>query len=137
MNILRGVISSIMSQASVTLIDVQVGETALSATLLGSEHGSSQWRIGQSVDCCFNEMEVAIAKNFSGQLSLRNRLSGKVTAIEVGEILTRVHFLMAEFTVTSVITSRSAQQMELAIGDEILGLVKSNEMNLVLLGAYS
>jgi molybdate transport system regulatory protein len=131
-NNLPGVLSEIESAGSIALLDVMVGEQKFSATLLGSTADFADWQIGMLVQLSFNEMEVAIAKNLQGQISLRNRLPGVVQQIETGKILTRVLFLMQQFTISAVITTRSARAMHLTVGDQIEGLVKSNEMNVIL-----
>nr|WP_314858755.1 TOBE domain-containing protein [uncultured Undibacterium sp.] len=132
MNSLPGILSEIESEGSVALLDVMVGDQKFSATLLGSNTDFSDWQNGMRVQLSFNEMEVAIAKNLQGQISLRNRLPGVIQQIEAGKILTRVHFLMQQFTISAVITTRSARALQLAVGDHIEGLVKSNEMNVIL-----
>jgi molybdate transport system regulatory protein len=131
-NSLPGVLSEIESEGSVALLDVMVGEQKFSATLLGSTTDFADWQNGMRVQLSFNEMEVAIAKNLQGQISLRNRLPGVIQQIEAGKILTRVHFLMQQFTISAVITTRSARALQLTVGDHIEGLVKSNEMNVIL-----
>ncbi len=132
MNSLPGVLSEIESEGSVALLDIMVGEQKFSATLLGSSTDFADWQNGMRVQLSFNEMEVAIAKNLQGQISLRNRLPGVIQQIEAGKILTRVHFLMQQFTISAVITTRSARALQLTVGDHIEGLVKSNEMNVIL-----
>jgi molybdate transport system regulatory protein len=131
-NSLPGVLNEIESEGSVALLDVMVGEQKFSATLLGSTTDFAGWQNGMRVQLSFNEMEVAIAKNLQGQISLRNRLPGVIQQIEAGKILTRVHFLMQQFTISAVITTRSARALQLTVGDHIEGLVKSNEMNVIL-----
>jgi molybdate transport system regulatory protein len=79
----------------------------------------------------FKETEVALAKNLSGMISLRNRFHGIVNAIEAGQVLTKVSFEADGAAITSIITTRSALAMQIAIGDAVEGLVKANEMTLV------
>ncbi|MBC3872771.1 TOBE domain-containing protein [Undibacterium flavidum] len=132
MNKLPGRIISIETEGSIALIEVAVGELRLSASLLGATEELLAWELDQEVDLIFNEMEVAIAKNLSGQISLRNRLQGKIVGLEIGKVLARVVFIVDRIhLISAVITSRSAIKLELRLGDEIEGLVKSNEMNLI------
>lgn len=136
MNKLPGKITSIETEGSIALIEVAVGELRLSASLLGAAEEFLSWELNQEVDLIFNEMEVAIAKNLSGQISLRNRLQGKIVGLEIGKVLARVVFMVDHaHLISAVITSRSALKLELRLGDEIEGLVKSNEMNLIRSGA--
>ncbi len=131
MNTLHGHIAAIEAHGSVAIVDVTVAAHRFTATLLGSEDQLAAWGVGQAVSLLFKETEVSIAKNLSGQISMRNRLPGKVTAIEVGQVLTRVLLDMDGCLISSVITSRSARGLQLAVGDTIEGLVKSNEMSLI------
>lgn len=121
----------IASQDSIAIVDVQVGARRFTATLLAASADLLQWEEGQQIVLCFNEMEVALAKNLQGELSLRNRFPGVVVSIELGKLLTRVVFKMDEHIVRSVITTRSALAMQIQVGDQVEGLVKSNEMNLM------
>lgn len=134
MNSLSGHIISIEAHGSVAIVDVAVATHRFTATLLGSAEQLASWKNGQSVRLLFKETEVALAKNLSGQISLRNRFPGSVTKIEIGQVLTRVIINMNNFEISSVITSRSARGLQLALGDQVEGLVKSNEMSLLALG---
>lgn len=135
MNQINGHITAIDHEGSIALLDVALGDLRLSATILGEAQALSLWKIGQLVRVHFNEMEVAVAKNLSGQISLRNRLPGVITSLEWGRILTRVCFLVqtagVEIVLDAVITTRSARHLQLSVGDQIEGLVKSNEMHVV------
>jgi molybdate transport system regulatory protein len=132
MNILSGHIAAIEAHGSVAIVDVTVAEHRFTATLLGSPEHLANWKTGQSVQLLFKESEVALAKNLSGQISLRNRMPGTIVAVEVGQVLTRAIIDMDGLMISSVITSRSARGLQLAIGDQVEGLVKSNEMSLLL-----
>ena len=135
MNQVIGHILAIEHEASIALLDVGLGDLRLSATILGEAQSLSLWKIGQPVQLQFNEMEVAVAKNLSGHISLRNRLPGTIMSLEWGRILTRVRFQVqvtgTEIAVDAVITTRSARHLQLTVGDQIEGLVKSNEMHVL------
>ncbi|MBI3712218.1 MAG: TOBE domain-containing protein [Burkholderiales bacterium] len=135
MNQINGHILAIDHEGSIALLDVVLGDLRLSATILGEAQTLGLWKIEQPVQLQFNEMEVAIAKNLSGQISLRNRLPGTIMALEWGRILTRVSFQVlaagTEMLFDAVITTRSARHLQLAVGDQIEGLVKSNEMHVL------
>lgn len=136
MNRLIGKIISIESEGSISLVEVAVGAHTLSATLLGCRDEIFGFSLHQEIALLFNEMEVAIAKNLSGQISLRNRLPGEIVSLESGKILTRVVYLIDQtYLVNAVITTRSASKLALKLGDQIEGLIKSNEMNLASLEA--
>lgn len=131
MNTLSGHIVAIEAHGSIAIIDVAVDGNHFTATLLGSAEQLAAWKIGQPARLLFKETEVALAKNLSGQISMRNRMPGTVIALEVGQVLTRVVFDMQGVHINSVITSRSARGLQIAVGDAVEGLVKSNEMSVL------
>lgn len=133
MNCITGAIVAVHHQESIVLVDVSCKGLLLSALQLDNREMPQRWQAGQEVNVLFNETEVALAKNLNGELSMRNRLPGKIIAIEHGEVLCRVLFELdgaANEKISAVITARSALAMRLQVADPIEGLVKSTEMNL-------
>jgi molybdopterin-binding protein len=63
-------------------------------------------------------------------LSARNRLSGKVVEIEVGDIVVHVVVRVGDNVIESVITKRSAEEMKLKVGDTVSAVIKSTEVML-------
>ncbi|HEY8027539.1 MAG TPA: TOBE domain-containing protein [Burkholderiaceae bacterium] len=134
MNRLSGHIAAIAVEGSIALVDVAVGTRLYTAMLLGAGADDQVWRPGAAVTLVFKETEVALARNLSGAISLRNRLQGIVSAIEKGRLLSRVIFTVDGMPVSSVITTRSLDGLQLEVGAAVEGLVKSNEMSVVLEG---
>lgn len=130
MNRLPGTIVAVEAYGSVAVVEVAVGARLFTASLLGSGEAAAQWPAGARVSLLFKETEVALAKNLSGQISLRNRMPATITALEPGRLLTRVWLEMDGLRFSSLITTRSAQGMQLAVGQQVEGLVKSNEVGL-------
>jgi molybdate transport system regulatory protein len=83
----------------------------------------------------FKETEVALAKNLSGLISLRNRIPAIVRSVERGQVLTKVGLNIDGYPLTSVITTKSSHLLQLAVGDEVEGLVKANEMSIMRIAA--
>jgi molybdopterin-binding protein len=133
MNSFEGRIVQIQSHESVAIVDISDGINNFTVTMLGQVHDLEKMKIGRNVKVFFSEMEVALAKNLEGYISMRNRFLGVVTKIESGELLTRIVFVMNGIEISSVITTRSAKKLALKLGDQIEGLVKSNEMNIELM----
>lgn len=61
-------------------------------------------------------------------LSARNRLRGRITAIDRGPVSTKVRIDIGGRTVTSVITTEAADELQLAQGDEVDAVVKSSDI---------
>ena len=63
------------------------------------------------------------------QLSGRNQLKGKVTAVELGAVMASIKIEITEpNTITAAITKESAEKLELAEGDDVAAIIKSTEV---------
>jgi molybdopterin-binding protein len=64
------------------------------------------------------------------RLSARNRLIGTVIEVHLGDIMAHVVVKVGDNTMESVITRRSAEEMELRVGDTVAAVIKSTEVML-------
>ena len=64
------------------------------------------------------------------RLSTRNQLSGKVTDVKLGTIMSEITVDIGGQTIVAAITRGSAEQLELAPGDEVTVLIKATEVML-------
>jgi molybdate transport system regulatory protein len=129
-NRLRGRITAVESAGHVLLVDVAVDDKRFSAILLEAA-GAERLQPGAAVTLAFKETEVSLAKNLSGLISLRNRMRTRVRAVEKGKVLAKVTLDYHGAEVVSVITTRSAERLDLKPGDEVEALVKANEMTIL------
>jgi molybdate transport system regulatory protein len=134
MNSLRGKISGIESNGHVSLVDIKVGNDTFSSILLEAPDVASYLKLGNAVMVLFKETEVSLAKNLSGQISLRNRMNAIVKHVRIGEILSEVALDYHGETIVSIVTSRSVKRLGLAEGDKVEALVKANEVALMEAG---
>jgi len=131
MNKLSGIISKIQQSGAILLVDVDVDGHGFSAMLIESAT-QPEWLVAEkTVDIVFKETEVSLAKNLSGQISMRNRMKCIVQQIERGELLSKISLKFQKYIVTSAITTRAVDSLQLAIGDEVEALVKANEVSLM------
>lgn len=70
----------------------------------------------------------APAAGRSVELSARNHLRGRIAHLHVDGLMAEVHVAIGDQQLVSVITRASAERMKLAIGDEVLAIVKSTEV---------
>lgn len=85
----------------------------------------------QKVILTVKPTHIAIGKNISGQLSYSNQLKGVIEEIEEGELLTAVISKVDNIPLQSIITSSSAQRMNLKKGDEITLLIKASDLSIL------
>jgi len=131
MNRLPGTIVKIQQSGAILLVDVEVDGHGFSALLIESATRPEWLQVGNTIDLVFKETEVSLAKNLSGQISMRNRMKCIVQQIERGELLSKISLKFQEYLITSAITTRSVDSLQLAIGDEVEALVKANEVSLM------
>jgi len=131
MNKLPGKISKVQQSGAILLVDVDVDGHGFSALLIESATHQEWLQVGNSIDLVFKETEVTLAKNLSGIISMRNRMKCTVQRIERGELLSKISLKFQEYRITSAITTRAVDSLQLAIGDEVEALVKANEVSLM------
>lgn len=131
MNKLSGKISGIQQSGAIILVDVDVNGHGFSAMLIESATHPEWLQTGNTIDLVFKETEVSLAKNLSGLISMRNRMKCTVQYIERGELLSKISLKFQEHAITSAITTRSVDLLQLTIGDEVEALVKANEVSLM------
>lgn len=61
-------------------------------------------------------------------LSARNKLSGRIERLKLGDIMAHVFVRVGDNIVESVITRTSAEEMNLQVGDSVKVVVKSTEV---------
>jgi molybdopterin-binding protein len=66
-------------------------------------------------------------------INVRNQFRGKVKAIIEGQVVSEVDVETPAGIVTSVITTRSIKDLGLAIGTEVVALVKATEVSIAKL----
>lgn len=66
-------------------------------------------------------------------INARNQFKGKIIEIVTGPVVSEVVVGTPFGSVTSVITTRSINDLELKIGSEVVALVKSTEVSLAKL----
>ena len=130
MNVFRGEIESIQSQGSLSLVTIQVETVPLSAIVIDTSDTVSYLQVNHPVQVIFKETEVILGTGNQKSISLQNKISGTVTAIESSDLLCRVTIQTSLGLVTSVITTRAVQQLQLEPNVEVVAMIKTNEVML-------
>ncbi|MBL8433342.1 TOBE domain-containing protein [Zoogloea sp.] len=66
-------------------------------------------------------------------INVRNQFRGTISEIIEGPVLSEIDVSTPSGIVTSVITTRSVKDLELAVGSEVIAFVKSTEVSLAKL----
>ncbi|MDO9359557.1 MAG: molybdopterin-binding protein [Polaromonas sp.] len=66
-------------------------------------------------------------------INVRNQFKGKVKEIIRGDVMSEIDVETPWGIVTSVITTRSVDHLELAIGSDVVALIKATEVSIAKL----
>ncbi|MSN95962.1 hypothetical protein F1B92_01920 [Campylobacter sp. FMV-PI01] len=77
----------------------------------------------------FKKSSVAVAKN--GEFSHSNNIKVKIKDIEKGEVLSKIVGDKDGIKIESLITTSSANRLDLQIGDEVSFLIKASDVFVV------
>jgi len=87
--------------------------------------------VGTNVHVGVKPTHVALAKEFSGQLSSSNQLQAKVIECENGELLSAVELTCNESVLESIVTLKSSLKMDIKKGDEVTILINASDLFIV------
>jgi molybdopterin-binding protein len=93
-------------------------------------------QIGKRVVLGCKPTSVALAKvtmdhkAFSEMLSYANQIKVQISSMDVGKLLTSVKLNFGDFTLESIVTTQSVKRMHLNERDELLALIKANELSI-------
>ena len=92
--------------------------------------------VGKRVVLVCKPTSIALAnptmdhKVFSEMLSYANQIKVKIVSMDVGCLLSSIKLQFGDFLLESIITSASVERMTLNENDELLALIKANELSI-------
>ena len=91
---------------------------------------SENIQIGTQVKLNCKSSHIAIAKNFSGEVSYSNKLNCEIVSLENGELLSCIHLKIFDTILESIITVNSSKKMGLKVGDNVTAFIKASELSI-------
>ena len=88
-------------------------------------------RAGTSVKALIKETEVIIAPDGECNVSIQNKLKCTLLAIERGKLLSRLKKQFGSNEINSIVPTRALNQLGLREGQDVIALVKVNEVMLL------
>jgi molybdopterin-binding protein len=61
-------------------------------------------------------------------ISARNKLKGKITEINLGDVMAEVTIHAGQNIIDAIITRRSAEELKLKKGDTVVAVIKATEV---------
>lgn len=127
MNKLEAIVSKVKSKDSLNLVFFSFKSLILSMISLDL---SEKIKDGTKVIVSVKPTNITLAKDFEGLLSSSNKLKGKVTFIEEGELLSSVTCDILCISMQSMITTNALKQMNLSLDEEITLLFKASDLSI-------
>jgi molybdopterin-binding protein len=126
-NNFRATVTQIENLENLNIVKFDFCGTVLSMMSLDL---SQEIQIATQVELTAKSTNIAIGKNFSGQLSYSNQLQAKIISLTIGKLLTSVTLSAGDVLFESIITSYSSKKMDLKVGDEVVALIKASELSI-------
>jgi molybdate transport system regulatory protein len=131
MNRIEVKIKQVMNSGGIIMVDMEAAGLTMTALLIDAPHNPVWLKQGNLIYAVFKETEVSIAKDFSGKISLRNKIPCRVVKVERGELMSIIHMTFMDCQIQSAITTRSVDMLELKKDDEVTAMIKANEITLM------
>lgn len=128
MNIFKGNISNIKTSGSLSLVEINVDGIIFKSIIIDTPETAFYLKINNDVKIIFKEAEVVISKGNLENISLQNKVSGLIIKIEKDELLSKITLKTKIGEIRSIITTDAVEQLVLKNGDEVVAMVKTNEM---------
>jgi molybdate transport system regulatory protein len=130
LNTFHGHITGVQTEGSLSLVDARVQDVSFTTIVIETPETAPYLRVGHEIQVMFKETEVSVSKPIKTSSSLQNKLSCRVVNVQKGKLLATVELQHAIGKVYSIITARAVEQLNLQPGDEVLAMIKTNEIML-------
>lgn len=131
MNNLKGHITKIEVSGSLSLVSICINENiTLKSIVIETPETALYLREGNSIQVLFKETEVVIGTLENHAISLQNRISGFVSEIAQGALISRVVVSSEVGNITAIISTNAIKQLEIHQDKKVMAMVKLNEIML-------
>lgn len=127
MNIIDAIITDIKKYENISAVSFDANGVKISMVALELD---SKLQLSTKVKLKAKATNIALAKGINSQISIANQLKAVVVDVVNGEILCSVKLNMQGVALESIITQNSALAMDIKVGDELIALIKSNDISI-------
>lgn len=131
MNRLRGHIEALEVSNKLTLVHIDLNqEVSLLAIVIETPATASYLEVGRNVGLLFKDTAVVLARSGDLPLSLGNRIPGRITSLQSGQLLSLVRMESPVGPLQAVISTAAIGELGLSEGDPVWALINLNEIML-------
>lgn len=120
-------VSQIQKEQNLHIVKFDFEGTALKMMSLDL---NDKIKIGTKVALNIKPTHMALARDFSGEVSYSNKIQAKVIKVDNGKLLSSIELQVHDVVLESVITSDSSKRMNIKMDDELTILVKASELSI-------
>jgi molybdopterin-binding protein len=129
MNSFPGHITDINTNGAMSIVGVEMdGGEKLMSIVIDTPESAPYLKMGNKVNVLFKELEVAVSTQTELDISIENRIAGKITNMEMCVLLSRLTLETSLGVVIAIISSMSVGKMGLGKGMNVMIMVKLNEI---------
>ncbi|MFJ5279088.1 molybdopterin-binding protein [Streptomyces parvulus] len=130
-NQLPGTVTTVTSGEAMATVRIRLsGGQDLTSAITRDSAEDLALTAGTAVRALVKSTEVALATERVEGLSIRNQLSGTVTALTAGGAMASVGIAVEGAALTAVVTKDAAEDLGLTVGAPVVALIKSTEVSL-------
>ena len=120
-------VSKIQNCDSLNVVEFNFHEISLSMMSLDL---NAKVKIGSRVKLLIKPTHIALAKEFSGEVSYSNQLPATIVSLENGTLLSSIELELFDAKLESVITLNSSKRMKLKVGDRVMAFIKASDLSI-------
>lgn len=129
MNVLSGTVMQVTSSENMMLVDLDIGYgVRMISVILDTSRSVGYLDASVEIDVLFNESEVAIGRVRHGDISMNNQFPCVIEDVVEGDILSRIQLSFHGQPLAALITTRSAQRLQLRTGEIVTAFIKATEV---------
>lgn len=130
MNRLKGKIDSIESHENLSIVKIKAGRFMFTTVIIETAESADYLVMGGEINILFKETEVLICRKPCPNISLQNRIEGTIENIMEGKLLSQLNLKTDIGNIKSIITTNAVRQLDLKVSDEVIAMIKTNEIML-------
>ena len=131
MNNFEGFIKTVHVNGNLSIVDIEVtSDILMKAIIIDTPETASYLKSSAKVSILFKETEVIIGLGDQSGISLQNKIPAIITHLEIGNLLCKLDLKSDAGIFTAIISAAAAVALDLKVEDEVIAMIKLNEVML-------
>jgi molybdopterin-binding protein len=128
MNKLTGKIESVTAGTPLASFEISLATGDSIAAIASCFPGGQCYKPGDNVEVFFDELDVILAKSYSGETTVKKKFMGVVKRVETDAAVCRVVVDYKGTLVAALVRTSSWKSLGLGVGDDVYWLIKATKV---------